>query len=213
MKSRVRATTILLSVLCIPGTVATLTNCQLQSVCQPSYYWYDDYYVNPLPDTVHEPLPSGAGVVDATHWQSGPIDGAWLDYPGARQIVLFPNVVPGPGYTLPGNFPGPYTNIFVYVSPNEDANGPGSNWTLASGNIAEVTTALLGTQWIVSVTNASCAQYYVRVVVERAEPDASAPDDAGAEAGTAGDAGADAGAPTDASLDAQVDGTTDATSD
>jgi hypothetical protein len=209
VKSRARTITTLLTVLCTPGTVATLTDCQLQS-CQPSSYWYDDVYVPHAGSTSFEPLPAGAAVVDATHWESGPLEGQWLDYPGQRHILL-----------LPDNFPGPYTNITVYVSPNQLANDNGSSWTQASGNIAEVYSYLYFGQWLVSVTNASCAQYYARVVVERADPNygASIPDDAGvdagtdAEAGTPTDASLDAGAPEDASLDAQVDGSSDATSD
>jgi len=207
VKSRVRALTLFLFCLCAPAAAATLTHCQLQSVCDASQYWYNDYFPSNEPAGVTpEPLPPGAGLIDATHWQSGPIDGNWIDYPGERSIFLFPNLVPsasGAPPALPGNFPGPYTNVSVYVSPNQDANAIGSNWTLGSGNIAEVSIVDPGSSnpsgAYIAVTNASCAQYYVRVVVERAEPDASAPDDAGADAGSLADASLDA--PTDATSD------------
>jgi hypothetical protein len=202
----VRTATILLSLVCTPGTLTTLTSCQL-TVCQGSFYWYDDYLEGTTSSNIHEPLPPGSGMVDATDWESGPFDGQWIDYPGERTIFLFPNLVPsatGAPPALQGNFPGPYFNVTAYVSPNQDANAVTSNWTPASGNLAEITIVPPGpgespTQWFIAITNASCAQYYLRVTVTRAEPDAGAPEDGGS----------DAAAPSDASTDASGDAALD----
>jgi hypothetical protein len=203
----VRAATILLAVLCTPGTVTTLASCQLQGVCQASFFWYDDYLAGTTSTNIHEPLPPGSGPFDGVFWESGPVDGQWLDYPGERSIFLFPNLVPsatGAPPALQGNFPGPYANVFVQVSPNQDANATTSNWTFASGNLAEVTVVPPGPgaspeQWFIAVTNASCADYFVRVVVQGYEPDA----------GTLEDGGSDSGVPNDASTDGSVDAALD----
>jgi hypothetical protein len=196
----------LLAAVCTPGTLTTLTSCQL-AVCQGSFYWYDDYLEGTTSTNIHEPLPAGSGAVSTTQWESTPIDGQWLDYPGERTVFLFPNLVPsatGAPPALQGNFAGPYFNVTAYVSPNQDANASTSNWTVASGNLAEITVVPPGpgespTQWFIAITNATCAQYYLRVTVERTEPDAGTPEDGGSDASVLLDASTDA--PVDSSLD------------
>jgi hypothetical protein len=177
---------------CAAGAVASLGDCQLQGSCAPSREWYDGQLAATTLSDVHAAVPDGAGVVDETTWESGPIDSTWLDYPGQRADFLFPNGVGSPPEK--GPFPGPYTNVIVYVSPNPDANGLGSNWTFASGNLGEVTvhppdtTPGGETDWFVAVVNDTCAGYYLRVVVSRAAPDGGPPQPL-----DAGDAGSDGG--------------------
>jgi hypothetical protein len=103
-------------------------------------------------------------------WETTPFVGPWLDFPGMRTyIIQFPS-------GLSGHLP---TSVDVYVSSdNPDANAleaPHMNFTTASGSLAELmnTTA---TQ--LSVLNATCAAYSMRMVV-RAQviaPDAGAAD-------------------------------------
>ncbi|MDP9152397.1 MAG: hypothetical protein M3O36_20920 [Myxococcota bacterium] len=93
-------------------------------------------------------------------WESGPLmpsgdGGAWLDFRGQRTFVF--------------RFPPPFaadteiTGLAPYVSASMDPRDPTNpNFVLASGNLAEVT-ALTGTG--ISVRNATCAEYLLRLEV------------------------------------------------
>ena len=101
-------------------------------------------------------------------WETTPIVGPWLDFPGQRTYVIqFP-----PG--LSGHLP---TSVDVYVSSdnpspaadNGDAGADGNaleaphlNYTTASGSLAEFTDT---TATQLSVLNATCAAYSMRMVV------------------------------------------------
>ncbi len=93
-------------------------------------------------------------------WESSPLipegdAGGWLDYRGLRTFVF--------------HFPPPFaadteiTAIAPYVSSTTDPDKPTNpNFVLAAGNLAEVT-ALSGTG--MSLQNATCAEYFLRVEV------------------------------------------------
>jgi hypothetical protein len=100
-------------------------------------------------------------------WETTPIVGPWLDFPGQRTyVVQYP-----PG--LSGHLP---TSVEVYVSSDNPDNPDGgnasadataaaashANYTTASGSLAEFTNT---TATQLSVLNATCAGYSMRMVV------------------------------------------------
>jgi hypothetical protein len=134
---------------------------------------------------------------DADSWQTSPIGGAWLPFPARRTYWLDTSAL--------GRFPN---EVLVWVSTVERPNEGGGSFTQASGNLALVAGV---TDRGLLVTNDSCAEMFVRVVVKaspvasgagRASSDASAPAQDAAAAG-------DATPPVDATPDAAlVDGGT-----
>ena len=140
-------------------------------------------------------------LIDEDTWESSPQDGAWLPFPAA-QIYFFE--IPALGDRRP-------QVILPYISPIADPNvvvagRPPSNFTLAAGNLAELSG--VGPNRF-AIRNGTCADYFLRVVVSleprppRAEPEAIADASADAEPVDAGDAGADGAS--DASSDADTD--------
>jgi hypothetical protein len=104
-------------------------------------------------------------------WETTPIVGPWLEVPGQRTYVI--QYPPG----LSGHLP---TSVEVYV-PNDNPAGsdaddgagsadlPHMNFTTASGSLAELMNT---TTTQLSVMNATCAPYSMRLVV-RAQVTAS----------------------------------------
>lgn len=123
-------------------------------------------------------------MVDANTWESAPVDGIWKEFSGADYIYFR------------GDFGGrqPYAwDVYVSVSANpvRDLN----SYTQASGNIALVN------GWgpnQIAVSNGTCSQYYVRVVLYAPPfpPPAPAADAGNVDGATndGGDAAADASA-------------------
>ena len=100
----------------------------------------------------------------------------WLTFPHGRTWVMHP--VPLNGREL--------IRVTAYISPDQVPNQFGTNFTQASGNLAEYT--ILGPN--VFVSNATCADYYVQVSIEAAPARPDAGTDAVADAPTdAADAG------------------------
>lgn len=119
--------------------------------------------------------PSVGRLVDENTWESGPIEGEWLDYAPQRWITI-------PLAQLGNRLP---TSVLVYVSGNSRPVGSASqsSFALATGNLASI-------QWVSSeaimVHNDTCAQYFARVVISVASPASAAAD--AAVAADAGDA-------------------------
>lgn len=140
--------------------------------------------------------PGEGRMIDENTWESSPMDGKWLHY-SSGHIWFFE--VPALGDRTP-------YRIDTFISPIEEPNvfkpdkAP-SNFTLAGGNLAELSG--VGPNRFV-VRNGTCAEYFVRVVVEvPPRPGSIAP-------GTPGDV--DAGS--DAGIDADNDsGVIDAATD
>jgi hypothetical protein len=110
--------------------------------------------------------------VDDETWQTSPIGGAWIPFPARRTYWLDTSAL--------GRFP---REVLVWVSTVERPNEGLGSFTQASGNLALVAGV---TDRGLLVTNDTCAEMFVRVVV-RASP---APADAGASgAGLLPDAG------------------------
>lgn len=151
------------------ATSSATTACQARS-CE---YSGSDFGRNP-----------GEGrLIDANTWESTPAEGSWLPFPGERYWYFYP---PFPKRKI--------ARVNVFISPSADPNA-GSQYTLASGNVAVIRQfADPGNRENpgISVGNDTCAEFFVRVVVDAypAAADADASADAGADA--AGDAGADA---------------------
>lgn len=106
-------------------------------------------------------------------WESGPIDGQWLDFPRQR-VWVFDLTALGPDRK-------PQV-IIPYVSAEFEPN-KGGNFTIAAGNLAEQSGIQNGQ---VVIKNGTCADYFLRLTVQAAPrpPATSAPslDDAGSDA-------------------------------
>jgi hypothetical protein len=133
-------------------------------------------------EIVHDPtsrVTQGDFVDDGT-WESSPVSATWLEFSGQRTIHV--RIVPWEqeGRTF-GAMTGYISNAAV---PNAvRADGQHDNWTVGAGNLLEYRDVSPGN---VSVTNATCQTFYLRLVLHAAppeEPDAGpdAPADATGE--------------------------------
>ncbi|HEY8038735.1 MAG TPA: hypothetical protein VIF15_03045, partial [Polyangiaceae bacterium] len=85
-------------------------------------------------------------------WESSPMNGSWLDFPGQRRYVLI----------WPGEFTQsvPY-DVRTYVATGQDAQDFPNNFVEGTGQLAEISgVSKLG----VTVFNGTCAEYFLRVV-------------------------------------------------
>ena len=96
--------------------------------------------------------PAQGSLVDANTWQSTPIDGEWVPFPHQARLEFFHSL---------GRVP---YEVVVWVSAEKNPLS-GSNFTLAGGDTATVYKVLYD---VVSLTNNTCANYYVRIVVRAA---------------------------------------------
>jgi hypothetical protein len=110
-------------------------------------------------------------VAGYTTWESGPIDGDWIDFPPARTYFFeFP-----PGFTPTGP-PLPY----VGTGPDPTTPGDGGqSYVLGGGQLAEFGPYVNGG---FLVSNGTCAEYYLWLSVPGiyTPPPPPAADDAGA---------------------------------
>ncbi len=97
--------------------------------------------------------PGEGRLINADTWESGPIDGVWLAFPHQRVWVFDLHDL---GDRTP-DFPLPY------VSAEEDPLHRNSNFTVGAGNIVEMSGADKGR---ITLKNGTCADYYVRLVVQ-----------------------------------------------
>lgn len=123
-------------------------------------------------------------LLDTDTWESNPVDGRWLPFPGNRAWVFDLREL---GNRVP-------QIVIPYLSASVDPLRENQNFTVGGGNIAVISGATNG---FVTITNSSCADYFLRLVVisNPVPPVASAPGDAGASGATdaATDAPSDAG--------------------
>ena len=94
---------------------------------------------------------AGGTLVDDDSWASTPLSGAWLAFPARRTWRLDTSAL--------GRMP---TEVLVWVSTVPTPNEGASSFTLASGNLALVSGV---TPTELFVTNDTCAEMFVRVVV------------------------------------------------
>ena len=100
--------------------------------------------------------PGEGRLLSADLWESNPIDGVWLDFPRQRVWVFDLHDL---GDRIP-------QVIVPYVSAQADPNHEaGGNFTVAAGNLAEIS-GVQNNQ--VVIHNGTCADYFLRVTVEAA---------------------------------------------
>jgi hypothetical protein len=114
--------------------------------------------------------------VDDYTWESGPVDGTYLDFHGGNNWLLDPSAAMGK--RAPVGF-----SAFLSLDPNPYAPNA-SGFAPSAGNLTEFHPA--ANPWQVNVLNDTCAQYYLRVVLTYAETGAGpgscvAPVDAGGD--------------------------------
>ena len=112
---------------------------------------------------------SGGSVVDGDAWQTTPLSGEWLSFPAKRTWRFDTSAL--------GRMP---SEVLVWVSTVSNPNEGNASFTMASGNLALVHN-VSATE--VFVTNDSCAEMFVRVLVRApllspASADASVASDA-----------------------------------
>jgi hypothetical protein len=124
--------------------------------------------------------PGEGRLLSADVWESGSVDGKWLAFPRQRAFL----------FTLDALGTDRLPALVVpYVSAEADPmHTPGGNYTVAAGNLAEQSAAGNGQ---VIIKNGTCADYYLRVVVEASPRPPNATTTDGGLA-TSGDAGPDA---------------------
>jgi hypothetical protein len=120
--------------------------------------------------------PGEGRLLSADMWESGPIDGNWIPFPRQRAWVF---EIHDFGDRLPAEIT-PY--VSAQANPSHEVGG---NFTQAGGNLAEISGIDKGR---VVVRNGTCADYFVRVVVQSPPrpPNAVVPEptDAGTDAET-----------------------------
>ena len=114
---------------------------------------------------------SSGHLIDANTWESGPIDGDWVDYAPQRFTTVPLKML---GNRLP-------TSVLVYVSGGKRPVGAQfqSSFALGTGNLATISSV---TTSAVQIHNDTCAQYYARFVIT------AAPQEPARDAGPALDA-------------------------
>lgn len=118
---------------------------------------------------------SAGSLVSSDTWQTSPLSGPWLPFPARRTYWL--------DTTALGRMP---SEVSVWVSTVERPNEGTGSFTAASGNIA-----LVGgvTPQGMLVTNDTCSELFVRVVVRAASADAGVLTPAASDAGAGSEGG------------------------
>ncbi len=81
-------------------------------------------------------------------WQSNPIDGPWLDFPGQRTYTVY--------------FPQPFASPpEISIEIAADLSDAQSNFVVGPGNLAQLSAP---TRQSITILNPSCAEYGLRVV-------------------------------------------------
>jgi len=112
-----------------------------------------------------EPLGTGTAT-----WESSPIDGTWINYPGMRTYF----------FSLPPYFTPlgpPLAYVATGPNPDDPVDAGGATYVLASGQLAEFSGYVNGG---FLVTNGTCAGYYLYVSVNGTYDPPPGPGDAGA---------------------------------
>lgn len=100
--------------------------------------------------------PNQGNLIDENHWESTANDAIWLSFVGQRTW-----------HFLPGPFQNRrIANVTVWFSPDEQPSLPGNQYSLASGNAAVVDTTIDNGRTAIDVHNDTCADFFVRVLIE-----------------------------------------------
>lgn len=98
--------------------------------------------------------PGEGRLLDADTWETTPVNGPWLPFP-KQQTYFFDLRDLGTDRTP--------DLVVPYISAQANPLAEGGNYTIGAGNLAEISGADLGR---VAVHNGTCADYYIRVVVQ-----------------------------------------------
>jgi hypothetical protein len=124
--------------------------------------------------------PDAAGLVgnletftntDFAIWESSPVDGPWINFPG--QMTYF--------FELPQYFtPGTQPQVWIATDPIPDDLDGSPTTVPAAGQLAEMFAYVNGG---FKITNGSCVRYYLYITIPGtySPPPPPAPDDAGAD--------------------------------
>ena len=129
-------------------------------------------------DVIAKPFGEAAGeghFLDDTTWESMPLDGKWLFFPGGRTWKFRVPAWERENRT--------FVSLAAYVSTAEvpaqvQTSGAADNWTEATGNLTEVSQVSPGN---FRIDNATCSDFYVRVVAHAGDARDSGARDAQSE--------------------------------
>lgn len=122
----------------VTGAIATASGCYGRT-CDPSVRTWG--------------LEPGQGrLLEPDTWESNALEAGWLDFPGQRTWIFEMRDLGGrtPQIVLP------------YISASDAPAATGSNFALASGNLAEISSVGPGR---ILVKSGVCADYFLRLVV------------------------------------------------
>jgi hypothetical protein len=162
------------------GVVSTQTGCELQGSCDTTLVYVPALPpgVTAAPGIAGQPFQPDAGLFTdgfgATFWQSSPIEGTWMNFPGQRTYLIYPQLPDG------GAMVGPFLFESVQVSADPNPYASPSNFAPSAGNITEFSGLPDGGMTGFSVTNNTCSPYYLWLQVAPEYP-APAPADAGTD--------------------------------
>jgi hypothetical protein len=105
-------------------------------------------------------------VIDATHWESGPQDGTFLNY-GAEQQYHMHFRDAQTGQVISGEL----VSLLIQVSASQKGNAPGNNWIPCGDQLC--INNFDGDQSGIVVQNDTCGSYFFRVVVTLIPPTSS----------------------------------------
>lgn len=121
--------------------------------------------------------PGEGRLLDADLWESNAIDGVWLAFPKQRLWIFDLHEL---GARVPADIT-PY--VSAQADPNHEAGG---NFTIAAGNLAEISGVGHGQ---VAIHNGTCADYFLRLTVSApAQPPIASVPVISTDAGTDADA-------------------------
>ncbi len=124
-------------------------------------------------------MPCQGKIVDATHWQSGPMNATWLNFSRERTIRMhFRDAQTGA--TLSGNYVWSDVALSITSSQTDSPN----QYVPCAGNNCEISINVVDGS-LIDVKNDTCADYFVYVF---ATIYPNAPADAGSEASVDGSA-------------------------
>lgn len=146
-----------------------------------------------------------ASMIDANTFQTSPVEGRWLPFPHRRSFVIWFDKILATNEKMLGCARVDWVQLYVSADPVPTA----TNYAIAAGNVGQVFTLENDSHRAVGVHNATCADFYLRVVIHATPLGADTADEKCRQFATQpdastdapfGDASQDAG-PGDATLD------------
>jgi hypothetical protein len=155
------------SLLVVLGAIGLLAPSHALVGCTPANECQFQWFEYCKPGVVDPNIPCNGHLIDATHWESGPLLGNWLAFAhGTNWFMHFRDGVTGQELAL-----GDTIHIDVGVSAEQRPNDPGNEFSNGAGNLdglhVYVDTGPDGGAigWAADVHNETCADYFVYVFV------------------------------------------------